>query len=105
QVFTPDGKFIAAWTQFGRPSGLIIDKDDNLYVSDSQGPFDPNAKVKRGIRIGSVKDGKVRASVPDPRSTVQGLAVDSQGNIYGVENGNLHGAEEGTRGIKKYVKQ
>src|SRR5712691_3010933 len=34
QVFSPDGKFIAAWTQFGRPSGLAIDKDDLLYVSD-----------------------------------------------------------------------
>ena len=104
-VYTQDGKFIASWEQFGRPSALAIDKDDNLYVSESQGPLVPNAKT-RGIRIGSVTDGKVRAFVPDPRSTVQGLAVDRQGNLYGAENGNLHSeVEEGTRDVKKYVKE
>jgi sugar lactone lactonase YvrE len=94
QVFTQDGKFIAAWTQFGRPSGIAIDKDDNLYVSDSQsgGRLSPNDGMKRGIRIGSVKDGKVTAFIPDPEPTgytsnAEGLAVDRQGNIYGAENG------------------
>ena len=102
QVFTQDGKFIAAWTQFGRPSGIAIDKDDNLYVSDSQsgGRLSPNDGMKRGIRIGSVKDGKVTAFIPDPEPTgytsnAEGLAVDRQGNIYGAENGE--------RDIKKYV--
>lgn len=105
-VYTPDGKFIASWEQFGRPSALVIDKDDNLYVSESQGELVPNPRVKRGIRIGSVKDGKVTAFIPDPRSTVQGLAVDRQGNLYGVENGNFHSeTEHGPRGPKRYVKQ
>ena len=31
-----DGKFIAQWFQFGRPSGLFIDRDDTLYVADSE---------------------------------------------------------------------
>jgi len=105
-VFTPDGKFIASWEQFGRPSALVIDKDDNLYVSESQGALLPNPKIKRGIRIGSVKDGKVRAFIADPRSTVQGLAVDRQGNLYGAENGNFQSeVEHGTRDVKKYVKE
>ena len=105
-VYTPDGKFIVSWEQFGRPSALAIDKDDNLYVSESQGALVPNPKIKRGVRIGSVKDGKVRAFIPDPKSTVQGLAVDLQGNLYGAENGNLHSAtEQGTRDVKKYVKE
>jgi len=105
-VFTPDGKFIASWEQFGRPSALVIDKDDNLYVSESQGALVPNPKIKRGIRIGSVKDGKVRAFIADPRSTVQGLAVDRQGNLYGAENGNFQSkVEHGTRDVKKYVKE
>jgi sugar lactone lactonase YvrE len=106
QIFTEDRKLIATWTQFGRPSALAIDKDDNLYVSDSQGPLLPDAKIKRGIRIGSVKDGKVTTFIPDPRSTVEGLAVDRQGNIYGAENGNLHSeTDQGTRDVKKYVKE
>jgi sugar lactone lactonase YvrE len=105
QVFTQDGKFIAQWKQFGRPSGIAIDKDDNLYVSDSQsgGRLSPNDGMKRGIRIGNVKDGKVTVFVPDdPESTeytsnAEGLAVDRQGNIYGAENLE--------RDIKKYVKK
>jgi len=61
-----------------------------------------NPVSKRGIRIGSAKDGKVTAFIPDPEpkgitSTAEGLAVDRHGNIYG--------AEAGSRDVKKYVKR
>src|SRR4029077_567357 len=37
QIFDQDGKFIAQWFQFGRPSGMYIDKKtDTLYVADSE---------------------------------------------------------------------
>ena len=37
QIFDQDGKFIAQWFQFGRPSGIYIDKKtDTLYVADSE---------------------------------------------------------------------
>ena len=36
QIFDQDGKFIAQWFQFGRPSGMYIDKNDVLYVADSE---------------------------------------------------------------------
>ncbi len=36
QIFDQDGNFIAEWKQFGRPSGIFIDKDDVLYVADSE---------------------------------------------------------------------
>ncbi len=58
---------------------------------------------KNGIRIGSVKDGKVIAFIPDPAtnptntSAAEGVAADDAGNIYG--------AEVGPRALKKYVKQ
>ena len=35
-IFDQDGKFLAAWKQFGRPSGIWIDKNDTLYVADSE---------------------------------------------------------------------
>jgi DNA-binding beta-propeller fold protein YncE len=36
QIFDADGNFIAQWFQFGRPSGIYIDKKtDTLYVADS----------------------------------------------------------------------
>ena len=32
QVFDQDGNFIAAWKQFGQPSSVYVDKQDNIYV-------------------------------------------------------------------------
>ena len=70
-VFDKDGKFLAAWKQFGRPSGIAIDKNDMLYVADSQssdnqGAANYNPGCRRGIRVGSVKDGKVMYFIPPP---------------------------------------
>ena len=32
QIFDQDGKFLEEWKQFGRPSGLFIDRNDTLYL-------------------------------------------------------------------------
>lgn len=111
EIFDQDGDFIAEWKQFGRPSGIYIDKNDVLYVADSEsidsvvtwmGPFDIlpkgygyNPGVKRGIRIGSASDGRVKAFIPDPTSleppaptsAAEGVVVDSRGVVYGAEVG------------------
>lgn len=105
QIFTQEGEHIATWTQFGRPSGLFIDKNDILYSADSESNARRNTGWKRGIRIGSAKDGFVTAFIPDPEpdqdnsgtSAAEGVAVDAAGNIYG--------AEVGPRAVKKYVKK
>ena len=36
QIFDQDGKFLAEWKQFSRPSGIYIDKNDVIYVTDSE---------------------------------------------------------------------
>src|SRR5215831_14951557 len=36
QIFDPDGNFLAEWKQFGRPSAVFIDRNDVIYVADSQ---------------------------------------------------------------------
>ncbi|MSP94619.1 MAG: hypothetical protein EXR00_05065 [Alphaproteobacteria bacterium] len=88
-----DGKFLGAWKQFGRPSGIFIDKNDILYVSDSESEVAPgkdthNPGCQRGIRFGSIKDGKVTAYIPPPPvkdakfPPPEGVAADSRGNIY-----------------------
>ena len=106
QIFDQDGNFIAAWTQFGRPSGIFIDRHDTLFATDSesrdQDGYGHNPGCHRGIRIGSIKDGKVVAFIPDPEpkggsSISEGVAVDHDGNVYG--------AEVGPRDLKKYVKK
>lgn len=86
QIFDQDGKFLAEWKQFGRPSGLFIDRRDVLYAADTQSDEKNNPAYKRGIRIGSAKDGKVTAFVPDadPDGTGEGVAADADGNIYGA---------------------
>ena len=52
QVMSTDGKFIADWPQFSRPSGVFIDKNDMLYSADSEsGSVNPPHKAwMRGIR-------------------------------------------------------
>jgi len=117
-VFDKNMKQIADWPQFSRPSGVYIDQHDMLYSADSEsGSINPaHGDWKRGIRIGSVKDGKVVAFIPDPLPTcergaqrtdpptcgsgtwvAEGVAVDRAGNVYG--------AEVGPRKVKKYVKK
>jgi sugar lactone lactonase YvrE len=104
-IFDQDGNRLDTWYQFSRPSGLFIDANDNLYVADSEsGSVNPaHGAWTRGIRIGSARDGRVVAFIPDPAtnppstSAAEGVAVDSRGNIYG--------AEVGPRALKKYVRR
>jgi DNA-binding beta-propeller fold protein YncE len=104
EVFDQDGNYISELKQFSRPSGLFIDKHDNLYCADSESESVSRNHNgwKRGIRVGSLKDGKVVAFIPDPvehatgTSAAEGVAVDAKGNIYG--------AEVGPMAIKKYSK-
>jgi DNA-binding beta-propeller fold protein YncE len=93
QIFDQDGKFLDQWTQFGRPSGLFIVGDDTLIVSDNQSNTARHPGWTRGIRIGSARDGVVRAFIPDPdfdpsrdqETGAHGIAADSAGHIYGAE--------------------
>ncbi len=104
-IYTQDGKLLDTWYQFSRASGIFIDKDDTMYVADSEsGSIDPSRKAwLRGIRIGSARTGVVTMLIPDPdvdsrnTSPAEGVAVDSRGIIYG--------AEVGPRALKRYEKR
>jgi len=112
QIFDQDGDFIAQWKQFGRPSGIFIDRNDVLYVTDSESTdrdgYGYNPGYKRGIRIGSAKNGSVTAFIPDPlapgadgklpsTSAAEGVAADAMGNIFG--------AEVNLKDVKKYIRK
>jgi streptogramin lyase len=105
QIFDQEGRFLEEWKQFSRLSGIFIDRHDMLYGADSESNSRTNPGWKRGIRIGSARDGKVLFFIPDPvpdpdkagTSGAEGVAADIDGNVYG--------AEVGPRALKKYVKQ
>jgi DNA-binding beta-propeller fold protein YncE len=105
QIFDQDGRFLDAWTQFGRPSGLYIGADDTLYVSDNQSNAERNPGWTRGIRVGSARDGKVTALIPDPdfdpartqETGAHGIAADARGAVYG--------AEVQSQSLKKYERR
>ena len=128
QVLDPETyKTLDTWYQFSRLSGIFIDtRTDTLYGADSESGSvsPPHYQWKRGIRIGSARDGKVTGFIPDPSHNgltyemvdgkvvakmadggkppggtlaAEGVAVDSQGVIYG--------AEVGPRKLQRYVKK
>jgi DNA-binding beta-propeller fold protein YncE len=119
-------KTLDTWYQFSRLSGIAIDRNDNLYGADSESGSvsPPHHMWKRGMRIGSARDGKVTALIPDPSGegvtysttdgkivgrkadgspapggtlAAEGVAVDQAGNIYG--------AEVGPHKVQKYVRK
>ena len=92
QILEQDGRFIAEWKQFGRPSGVYL-RDGLIYVADSESNgVAPNPGWLRGIRVGELKTGKVLYRIPDPvemkgTSAAEGVAVDAMGNVFGGEVG------------------
>ena len=106
QIFEPDGTFVAEWRQFGRPSGMFIDEDDVLYVTDSTSTSSNNPGFKRGIYIGSAVDGTVHAYIPDPDLDRQDeLRISGASGITADREGNVYAADVGPQRIRKYVKQ
>ena len=102
QILTKDGKFVREYDDFGRSSGLAIDRNDVIYTADSESTERVHPGWLRGIRIGSLKDGKVTTFIPPHKTDAaegamgEGIAIDSAGNIYT--------AEANLRGVTKYVK-
>jgi hypothetical protein len=104
-ILDTNWNILATWYQFSRPSGIYIDRNDVIYVADSEsGSVEPEHKDwVRGIRIGDARTGRLTAFIPDPdtaatnTSAAEGVAVDANGVIYG--------AEVGPRALKRYVRK
>jgi sugar lactone lactonase YvrE len=106
QIFDQDGRFIDQWKQFGRPSGIFISKDDTLYVTDSQTNSKTNPNRKRGVFIGSAKDGSVTAFIPDPDLDQQDAnRISGASGIAADDSGTVYLADVGPHGFRKYVKR
>lgn len=93
-IYDQDGKKLGEWEQFGRPSGLYIDKNDVLYAADSESSVIGGNKYVRGVHVGSAKTGKVTAFLPDVHGNptpwapllgttgAEGVVADSAGHIF-----------------------
>ena len=74
-----------------------------IYTADSESTERVHPGWQRGIRVGSLKDGRVTTFVPPhmtnaPEGTMgEGIAIDAAGNVYT--------AEAQLRGVTKYVKK
>ena len=104
QIFDANGNFLEEWKQFGRPSGIYIDANDMLYVIDHQSDKKVNPGFKRGVRIGSARDGVVKSFIPglgaDPETHIagEGVTADAQGNVYWAET-------SGGMTVRKFVRK
>jgi len=102
QILTKEGRYLGEWREFSRVSGLAIDGSDMIYAADSESDTKRHPGWLKGIRIGSLKDGKVTIFVPPHKTDApegamgEGIAIDSAGNLFT--------AEATVRGVTKYVK-
>jgi sugar lactone lactonase YvrE len=102
QILTKDGKYVGEYREFSRASGLAIDRNDTIYVADSESSPQRHPGWLKGIRIGSLKDGKVTIFVPPHKTDApdgamgEGIDIDAAGNLYT--------AEATVRGVTKYVR-
>lgn len=109
QIFTQNGKFLGQLTQFGRPSGMTIDHNDLLYVTDSESRDAPgyghHPGWRRGIRIGSLKDGVVRDFIPDTDPNPNAGTTSGGEGIWADGKGTIYSAQVEQKAIVKYIKR
>jgi hypothetical protein len=108
EIFTQDGKYLGQMHQFGRPSGCLVDANDILYVTDSESKmaqgYGHNPGWKRGIRIGSVKDGVVTDFIPDTYKDVEGSPTSGGEGLWADGKGAVYSAQVQQKAVVKYVK-
>jgi DNA-binding beta-propeller fold protein YncE len=100
-IFDQNGNLIDHWTQFGRPSGIFIDRKGKIYVPDNT---DTRPDWQRGIRIGTLKDGKVTAFIPDPDQDLAHRDFGAE-NLFVNAKGEIFGAQVFRKTVTKYVPQ
>ncbi|MGZ5926293.1 MAG: c-type cytochrome [Rhizomicrobium sp.] len=109
QEFDQDGKLLKIFTQFGRPSGIFIDKNDIMYSTDSESRspmgYGYHPGWKRGIRIGSVKDGVITAFIPDTDPNPDAGATSGGEGIWADGRGAVYSAQVGQKNLVRYMKQ
>jgi DNA-binding beta-propeller fold protein YncE len=124
QIFSPDGEYLAEWTDTRRPTHIVFDGQGRAYVSElwwqpgqvshRYGPAGDNPAIKSGRVSVYDKDGRVLArwGGADPVAAgnfaaPHGLAVDSRRDVYVSEvtwtfAGSRGHVPEGTKAFQKF---
>jgi sugar lactone lactonase YvrE len=101
QLLSKNGAFLREYADFSRVSGLVIVGRDMMYATDSESVEAVHPGWSRGVRIGSLTDGRVTTFIPPHKTDGpdgamgEGIAIDPRGNLYT--------AESILRGVTKYV--
>jgi len=96
QIFSPDGEYLAEWTDTQRPTHIVFDKAGRAHVSElwwhtgqTSQRHGPITEARYGRCSVFDKDGKLLARWGGPDATApgsfaapHGLAVDSHGDVY-----------------------
>ena len=108
QIYDQNGKLLDSWTQFGRPSGLYIDRNDIVYSADSESRFPPgygyHPNWARGIRIGSARTGQVQYFIPDTFDRPNATATSGEEGVWAGPDGTVWGAQVQQRRIVRYTR-
>lgn len=100
QLFSQDGRFLEQWHDVIRPTGIFIDANGIVYVSEfclRVSIFTPNGELlSRWGNTSPVKEGALFLAP-------HGIAVDSHGDVYvGEVSKTYSGVDRGIRTIQKF---
>ncbi len=103
QIFREDGKFLTQWTNLFRPTGVCIDKDDIVYVSElcmRVSVFDMNGElVARWGNDGNKGEDRLFVA---PHV----ITVDDRGDLYVGEVAMTHAKlNRGARTLQKFARR
>jgi len=103
QIFNARGEFLSQWTGFSRPTGICMDSEETVYVSEL------NKRVsiltsggKLLARWGSEGEDKDTALFTAPHA----IAVDSRGDLYvGEVSMAAAKVDRGARTVQKFTRK
>jgi DNA-binding beta-propeller fold protein YncE len=103
QIFSAQGEFITEWTDVIRPTDVVIDDEETVYVSElclRVSIFTIDGKLL--VRWGNQGKDKETALFHAPHA----IAVDSRGDLYvGEVSMTGAGVDKGPRTIQKFARR
>ncbi len=107
QIFNAKGEFLSQWTGLRYPTGIFIDSEETVYVSElnrqvNMFTIDGKRLVRWGISRMVTSQGKETALFLSPHAVV----VDSRGDLYvGEVSMSEFGVDRGAKTVQKFARR